>query len=111
MSQKLILKHDIMYAAGFFDAEGSIWINKFKRKSRLHSSYSLRINVTSTNRSIIQWFKTNFGGSNRVDLRGKSPHFRWDAHGNIATNFLQKLFRIFESKDRAPSWLFNFKLK
>lgn len=87
-----------MYAAGFFDAEGSIWINKFKRKSRLHPSYSLRINVTSTNQLIIQWFKTNFGGSNRVDLRGKSPRFRWDAHGNIATNFLQKVIPYLQIK-------------
>lgn len=108
MSQKLILKRDIMYAAGFFDAEGSIWINKQKRKSCLHLSYNLRINVTSTNRSIIHWFKTNFGGSNRINLRGKNPLFRWDAHGNIATNFLQKIIPYLRIKRSRAKLAFQF---
>lgn len=97
-----------MYAAGFFDAEGSIWINKCEYKFRPHPGYSLRINVTSMNQSIIQWFKTNFGGSNRVDFQGKTPLFRWDAHGNTAVNFLQKVIPYLRIKRSRAKLAFQF---
>ena len=84
-------KDDIAYAAGLFDAEGSVSITKSKRKRCISPHYELHINLTSTNWPILNWFKNNFGGCISRDKRKRKACFQWTTSTNVAANFLQKI--------------------
>ena len=54
----------IAYFAGIIDGEGSIIIAKQAiRKGRKNHTYSLRICVVNSNKILLEWLRTNFGGS------------------------------------------------
>jgi len=86
-------KDNIAYAAGLFDAEGSISIYERRQKHNPypHSFYQLEVNLTSTHWPTANWFKNNFGGSISRDKRKKKPCFFWQTRSNIAANFLRKI--------------------
>lgn len=72
----------IAYAAGFFDAEGTI--------GTVRSGTSWRITATVTNncRCILDCFTATFGGSVR---RGKDNSWRWEIKGGKATDFIRAI--------------------
>lgn len=86
-------KDDIAYAAGLFDAEGSVSINERQRKHNPypHPCYQLQVNLTSVYWPVLNWFKNNFGGCISRDKRKKKPCFQWGTRSNIAADFLQEI--------------------
>lgn len=102
-------KDDIAYAAGLFDAEGSISITKSKRKRCISPSYKLHINLTSTNWPILNWFKNNFGGCISCDKRKKKSCFQWATATNVAANFLQEIIQDLQIKKLQTKLAFRFR--
>jgi len=56
------LREKLAYLAGIIDGEGSLllWMNKSSQKS---GQFNLRVNVTSTDKCLVDWIFDNFGGS------------------------------------------------
>lgn len=99
-------KDDIAYAAGLFDAEGSVSIGKWKRKTLISPSHYLRVSLSSANHKILDWLKNNFNGcisiankkNSKISLkykgktyRSKHTVFRWRTTSNAAVDFLQRI--------------------
>lgn len=83
-------ENDLAYAAGFFDAEGSVSIGKWKQKSMIAPRYSLCVGLVSANKLVLNWFKDSFGGSVYRHSK-KDECFHWSTQANIAANFLRKI--------------------
>jgi len=63
-------KLSLAYAAGFFDGEGYVGLNKHKYKNKTFEIAQLKIDNTC--KEVINWFKSTFqAGSIRVDEREK----------------------------------------
>lgn len=63
---------DAMYAAGFFDGEGTICLSRKKGKYP-----SLCIGVTNTNEEVIDFFCSTFGFSKyATDMSRYKPHYK-----------------------------------
>lgn len=58
MSQPTVI--DVVYAAGFFDGEGSIVSNRIA--SKRSASYKLHTSVMNTDRPVLDWLQAQFGG-------------------------------------------------
>jgi hypothetical protein len=56
----MITNTDFAYAAGYIDGDGCFYIRKYRSKHTAH------IYITSTDKTILDWFKANFGGSIRT---------------------------------------------
>lgn len=56
------LREKLAYLAGIIDGEGSLllWMNK---SSKDRGQFNLRVNVTSTDKCLVDWIFENFGGS------------------------------------------------
>jgi hypothetical protein len=50
----------LAYLAGIIDGEGSIYIQKIKRVKSPH--FDVRFNVTNTDKTLIDWLQSTFGG-------------------------------------------------
>jgi hypothetical protein len=55
-------REKLAYLAGIIDGEGSLllWMNK---SSTQRGQFNLRVNVTSTDKILVDWIFENFGGS------------------------------------------------
>jgi hypothetical protein len=55
-------REKLAYLAGIIDGEGSLllWMNK---SSNQRGQFNLRVNVTSTDKCLVDWIFQNFGGS------------------------------------------------
>ena len=66
-------ERDAAYFAGFFDGEGSVSI-EFSHSNKLGKQlYHLRLCVTNTDRSILEYLQERFGGS----ISAKASHTGW----------------------------------
>lgn len=102
-------KNDIAYAAGLFDAEGSIWIGRQKRKFLISFHHSLRISLASMNWLVLNWFKDNFDGYIRVsDKQQKNICFQWQTSRNIAASFLRATIPFLQIKKRQAELALQF---
>lgn len=75
------------YAAGFFDAEGCVLISRERERI-----YRLRVAITSTDRGVLEWFSSKFGGwvTNQPDNRpNKRKRWCWVAWSSTAAEFLR----------------------
>jgi hypothetical protein len=77
---------EVSYAAGVFDGEGSVGIN-FRP---LGPAYWLVVSVANTERRLVDWLKTTFGGCVRVSSRKRPnrPCFQWTLTTRQAGDFL-----------------------
>ncbi len=69
--------HKLAYAAGFFDGEGSVRIDKQKarfRESRHGFHFPNGLEITNTHKEVLEWFKYHFGGT--IYPKRKRP-IRW----------------------------------
>lgn len=81
------------YAAGLFDGEGSV-----KAHSQVVSGkryYHARVSVTNTERALLRFLLTEFGGHiTKASKRTKKHHkqvWRWEATCRIAVAFLTRV--------------------
>lgn len=54
-------KNDLRYLAGFLDGEGSIGVERYNRYG-ITTNYGIKISVTNTNRSVLDWIQSHYGG-------------------------------------------------
>jgi hypothetical protein len=73
------------YAAGFFDGEGSVGIFRYEYlnyRNQPPPYNSCKVEISNTNKIILQWFQKNYGGAvrqhNRKNVSEKwKPLWRW----------------------------------
>lgn len=86
---KMIEDKLLYYLAGFFDGEGSISL--FPRNPLKGSGYFLRVNVTNTNREVLDILKEHFGGRIIIILKPgiiRKDCYRWTIESDKAGKFL-----------------------
>ena len=84
----------IAYFAGIIDGEGSIIIAKQAiRKGRKNHTYSLRICVVNSNKILLEWLRSNFGGSIHPLINKKTgkTYYQWIVGQGDTYNLLQKI--------------------
>lgn len=77
---------DICYAAGFFDGEGSVLIQKPGRTC----SYRLRVSASQTTVEPIEWLRQRWGGSVRIRKakENRKTVWEWAITTQLALKFL-----------------------
>jgi hypothetical protein len=92
MSEHHFNDDELNWAAGMFEGEGTIRINK-DRSAKGEVIYKLQCSVPNTDREITDFFHTRWHGSNRPERpRGnRQPRQKWVASGTKAEAFLRKL--------------------
>jgi len=98
---------DWVYLAGLFDGEGSLIVDHAIRRSHPSSpNFTVKVQITNTNRAVLDWIMSTFGGavdpSTRVPLR--RPCFVWRLAGAPAMVFLRRIRRHLRIKER-QAWL------
>lgn len=89
----------LAYVAGLFDGEGSIVIGYNKpdiARGRKVPSYWLQVGITNTDRSLIDWLLSTFGGhvsdnSHSPSRKNQRPCWAWRTMGTQAKVFLQDI--------------------
>ena len=109
----------LAYAAGFFDGEGSVVIQKVRPSgASVSPRYSLQVQIGNTYRPILAIFLERFGGAvyerKSQNRYGKRMQWQWQARNDTAAAFLEAVRPyLIEKADRA--WLglefFNQKTK
>jgi hypothetical protein len=85
--QRLI---DMVYAAGYLDAEGCI---------RFHST--TRVSISNTYPLTLFWFKKLFGGTVRERINTKAGHrqaYEWACSGETARNCIKEVLPFLKEK-------------
>ncbi|WMI33407.1 LAGLIDADG endonuclease [Streptomyces phage Kenrey] len=85
---------DLAYAAGLFDGEGCVSINKVKahRNPSLKPGFQLRCSISITNEWIANWFQECFGGYVMLRKRARAQdYWQWVVTSNNAYEFLKAL--------------------
>lgn len=80
---------DLAYTAGILDGEGSITLTKRAKQN----PYPV-ISVDSTDRELLEWLKTNFGGCIVIKKKTKDHHsqaWTWRLQQRAALSLLEKL--------------------
>lgn len=91
-------KEFIIYAAGLFDGEGYVVINKTLRPKKGHSpQYLLLMGITMTDLLPLELLKKNFGGYLFAPKKGwnhlsKRPTYRWTMYAQKAVDFLKIIY-------------------
>jgi hypothetical protein len=107
MSERTYLKEgirekDLIYAAGFFDGEGTVKIEKGDRRTKKPYGFRLHIQVSNTHKGVIDWFKETFGAGyvyvrgNKTD--GGRDYYDWGLYGHKAQRFLKLLYPYLKVK-------------
>ena len=97
----------VAYLAGIIDGEGSIYIGNFSSNPKtgtLH--YQTNMEVTNTDKGLIDWLMSNFGG--RMNLytpkqtpkNSRKPVYRWIASGELLTHLCHLLLPFVVIKKR-----------
>jgi len=69
----------ITYLAGFVDADGSIFINKYKSGVKKSASYVPVLSISNKNRKVLDWIKETFPYNWTEEQR----HFKSDRHNDV----------------------------
>src|SRR5665213_3585254 len=88
---------DKIYAAGFFDGEGSVQIfrSRYIKPGYRSLYYCIRVNIANTDRSVLEWTKERWGGGIISERR---PHpsnwkqvYQWTVAAKTAVGYLRDL--------------------
>lgn len=91
------LTSQMAYLAGFFDGEGCIRLKKSYRPQA--NNFYLTVQVSNSDRLVLEDFKTMFAGS--VTKRGRSKNFdiyMWECHTANAADFLRAMQGFLRTK-------------
>jgi hypothetical protein len=99
-------KLELSYLAGMIDADGHIGIVKSKIVPGKYNTpaYTLRVNVTNTDKGLRDWLIGRFGGTvtcrkHRAGLNWK-PTYDWHYHNAKGAALLELIFPYLVIKDR-----------
>lgn len=93
-------KHTDIWAAGFFEGEGSIYINRITPDDK-RVKHILRCQITNTELPLLEVFKSNYGGNIRTKkgtLLSKKALWEWYCFGKNAETFLRLIMPYFIGK-------------
>ena len=80
---------EIAYIAGFFDGEGCV---RIKKANQGGNSYYIIAHLTNTNKNILEKVKDLFGGSIRIQEKGRNKKvYNWCITSAEAADFLRTL--------------------
>jgi hypothetical protein len=91
--------HVLSYAAGIIDGEGSIkiWVSKIDPKRR--GQFNLRVNLTSTDKCLVDWFLEKFGGNSytmdspsRIKFSNRKIGYVWECSRPKILEFLEGIY-------------------
>ena len=94
---------DLAYLAGLIDGEGSVIVNPYcPREGQRFKQYNLRVLVVNTNKEILEWIKSIFGGG--VYSHGKPESIKhkqcytWNIDAKKAEILLREVFPYLKIK-------------
>lgn len=101
----------IIYLAGILDGEGSIQIEiQSKNHVRKTNYYSIRLLVINTDKFLMDWLESNFGG--KVTARKLIPNrrqcYKWNICSFKAAEILQECLPFMIVKKREAQVLIDF---
>jgi len=81
---------ELAYAAGLFDGEGCVSINKVRQKQYVRDGYQLRCSISITHEPTSFWFQERFGGSHKLIARKNARNYwQWVLVARKARTFLE----------------------
>lgn len=90
---------DLAYAAGFFDGEGHIRIQKHSTRCR---SMMLQVSICQATSAPLDWFQETFGGTLKrrlVKYKGnRKVRYDWQASSGVAEKFLRDTLPYLRNK-------------
>lgn len=91
-------REKLAYLAGIIDGEGSIMLWKSEIDPKRRGQFNLRVNVSSTDKCLIEWLYNNFGGRfNEMNSpsRVKNTHWKkqyiWEVNRPDMLRFLKDI--------------------
>lgn len=101
---------ELAYIAGYIDGDGCFYIGKTTNKKTGRTRYQAFLTISSTNKTILEVFKSKYGGSVRLsDSREKysaqKPQYQFLIKGHKAAN-LAKNIQIFLTEKSYQAELF-----
>jgi hypothetical protein len=87
----------LAYLAGIVDGEGCIHIGYYFNKTQKRSVYHSLLQITSTDRCLIEWLLSNFGGLSSIYTEAQTPKnstlkpYSWKASGERLTHICEVL--------------------
>jgi hypothetical protein len=94
----------LAYVAGLFDGEGSIVIGcSIGRTNRKNPCYFLQVGITNTDRELIDWLRSTFGGhisdnSHSPSRSTQRPCWAWRVTSRQAHGFLRNILPYLRTK-------------
>lgn len=91
------------YFAGFFDAEGTVFIQYRRPRKDVHNgTHFVQVAVVNTNLEVLDLFVRTFGGKYYVAPGTHKPCFRWIIASKKAEVFLRAIYPyLIEKKKRS----------
>lgn len=94
------------YTAGYIDGDGCFSIGKTTIKKTNYIKYQASLTITSTNRSVLEFFSTCYGGSiadfDRKKYPQQKPQYRLTLRHSDSINLIEKILPyLVERKDQA----------
>lgn len=93
------------FMAGIVDGEGSIYIGNFSSNPKTgHKYYQTNIEVTNTNKPLMEWINNTFGGRLSTYTPKQTPHnsrrtvYRWIATGERVTHLCEIMYPYLVAK-------------
>ena len=103
---------DDRYAAGFFDGEGCVILNKRTLPGSSHSDYNLQVMINNTSLETLERFSREYGGK-VVKMDNSNPSngpvarkqmYRWWIPSSSAVLFLRRIYPFLIEK-KSQVWL------
>jgi len=96
---------ELAYAAGLFDGEGCVSINKTSAKNYKRNGFQLRCSISITHEATSQLFANNFGGTHKLIQRksGGRDYWQWVIVARQARDFLIPLQPYLQIKKEVAS--------
>jgi len=102
-------EYDLVYAAGFFDGEGSIDISNRKEKNRIRYILQVRVGQSKeVGKQICNWLQLNFDGYIFSRDREKNIEYLWTVTAQKAFKFLSQIYPYLKGKKNQANLAIEF---
>lgn len=97
----------LAYLAGIIDGEGCIYIGNFSSNKKTGTkNYQTMMEVTNTEKGLIDWLFNNFGGrvsmytAKQTPANSRKPVYRWIVSGELLTHLCPRILPYLTIKIR-----------